>query len=104
MILMTEKKTRAGPTRRCDARCFDAKSGACNCICKGANHAVGLHKALANVRERFAPLVLCEHGNFFGDCEHGCTPTRWADKPKAGEIQITRKAVREMRRQAQAAT
>jgi hypothetical protein len=103
MILMTEKVGQ-GPTRRCDARCYNAKGGKCDCICRGKNHCAGVQKALANVRERFAPLVLCEHGNFFGDCPEGCTPTRWADKPKDGDIQITRKAVREMRRQAQAAS
>lgn len=33
---------------QCDARCYNATSPACSCICGGANHGVGLRKAAAN--------------------------------------------------------
>ncbi len=36
---------------RCDAKCHDAKGDTCNCICGGANHGVGLDKALQNTQE-----------------------------------------------------
>ena len=39
--------------RRCDAHCHDAKTpaSACECICGGKNHGVGLKKAQENTRE-----------------------------------------------------
>ena len=36
----------------CDAKCYDAKSLKCNCICRGTNHGVGLEQAVRNVAER----------------------------------------------------
>lgn len=36
---------------RCDAKCYAAKPGRCNCICGGKNHAQGETKALENTRE-----------------------------------------------------
>lgn len=36
---------------RCDAHCHDAAgigSAECDCICRGANHGVGLSQAIAN--------------------------------------------------------
>jgi len=47
MILLTQRV--GGVTRKCDARCFNAKSGGCDCICGGRNHGVGLEKALDNI-------------------------------------------------------
>ena len=95
MILMTQKVGQ-GPTRRCDARCYNAKGGKCDCICGGRNHCAGQQKALANVREMFAPVVLCIHDKIIGTCEHQCT------QPKgrvAGGIEVTHRAQRELRRQ-----
>jgi hypothetical protein len=37
--------------RRCDARCYDATGGECDCICAGKNHGAGLQLAEANTRE-----------------------------------------------------
>jgi hypothetical protein len=34
---------------RCDARCYDAKTGTCTCICGGINHKAGKAAASANV-------------------------------------------------------
>lgn len=38
--------------RRCDARCYNATKPKCNCICRGANHGVGLDQALDNINGR----------------------------------------------------
>lgn len=38
-------------TRRCDARCYDAEGGQCDCVCGGKNHGVGLKRAVDNTRE-----------------------------------------------------
>jgi len=34
---------------RCDAKCYDAKTPRCDCICGGANHGVGRNQAIENV-------------------------------------------------------
>jgi hypothetical protein len=40
--------------RTCNARCYNGKKEThCKCICGGANHAVGLEKALDNARRLF---------------------------------------------------
>ena len=42
-----------GKRIRCDATCYNAKannSHECMCICGGANHGVGLNKALENTQ------------------------------------------------------
>ena len=97
MILMTQKIGQ-GPTQRCDARCYNAKSGECKCICGGRNHGAGIDKALDNVRTMFAPLVLCEHDKILGTCEHGCTKP----KGRVGDVEVTRRAQRELRRHEEA--
>lgn len=38
---------------RCDARCYEAEGGECDCICGGRNHGVGLKRAVENNRELF---------------------------------------------------
>jgi hypothetical protein len=40
-----------GCVGRCDAKCYEAKEPACDCICRGANHGAGLTKAMENTRE-----------------------------------------------------
>lgn len=40
-----------GCVGRCDARCYDATSPECECICGGANHGAGLNQAAENTRE-----------------------------------------------------
>ena len=99
MILMTQKVGQ-GPTQRCDARCYNAKSGECKCICGGRNHGAGLKKALDNVHEMFAPLVECEHGKILGTCEHGCYKPRQPRKEsELDQVLVSRRAQRELRRQ-----
>jgi len=46
-----------GCVGRCDARCYNAKSKTCSCICGGVNHAVGRQQALDQTREYFADLT-----------------------------------------------
>ncbi len=40
-----------GCTGRCDARCYEATTGSCDCICGGLNHGVGVEQATENTRE-----------------------------------------------------
>lgn len=96
MILMTQKIGQ-GPTQRCDARCYNAIGGKCECICSGRNHGAGVEKALTNTREMFAPFILCEHGRFIGYCEHHCTEPAVKQAPE--QVEVTRRAVREIRKQ-----
>lgn len=94
MILMTQKIGQ-GPTQRCDARCYNAKGGNCECICGGRNHGAGEKKALDNVRTMFAPVVFCIHNKILGTCEEGCTKPRG----RVGDVEVTRRTLRELRRQ-----
>lgn len=43
---------------RCDAKCHDATSDVCHCICGGANHGVGIKKAIANTEEMAKNWIL----------------------------------------------
>jgi hypothetical protein len=40
-----------GCVGRCDARCYEAKSAKCHCICGGRNHSAGKLRAMENVAE-----------------------------------------------------
>lgn len=40
-----------GCVGRCDAKCYEATSPECDCICKGANHGAGLKQAVCNTRQ-----------------------------------------------------
>ena len=44
--------TSEGCVGRCDAKCYDAQSADCDCICGGTNHGAGLELAIENTRER----------------------------------------------------
>lgn len=79
MMLLTQK-IGDGPVRRCDARCYNAHGGECDCICGGRNHGAGVDKALDNVREMF----LGENG-----------PN---DAAKGLKIEVTRRAQRAIHR------
>ena len=71
-----------GCVGRCDARCYNAQSDHCDCICGGMNHGAGIERALENNSERFDPagalqdfakrngfdareLVVDHHGDLF---------------------------------------
>lgn len=47
-------------SRRCDAKCYNAESSDCDCVCNGRNHGAGLQKAQENV-EKMAEKILAEH-------------------------------------------
>jgi predicted RNase H-like HicB family nuclease len=40
-----------GCVGRCDAKCYNASSPDCDCVCQGANHGAGLMTAMANTQE-----------------------------------------------------
>ena len=42
---------------RCDARCHDAVTPVCNCICGGANHGVGEKQAIKNNQMRVEEMI-----------------------------------------------
>lgn len=48
MAVLIRQRLGGHQTRRCDARCYNAKGEKCTCICGGANHGVGLDKAVEN--------------------------------------------------------
>lgn len=43
--------TSQGCVGRCDAKCYEALTPVCDCICNGRNHGRGLDRAVANTRE-----------------------------------------------------
>ncbi|MGW0486170.1 hypothetical protein [Nonomuraea sp. NPDC003214] len=47
-----------GRVLRCDARCYLAANDTeCDCICKGANHGVGLHTALIMTKRQLEQWI-----------------------------------------------
>lgn len=44
-----------GCVGRCDAKCHEATSADCDCICGGRNHGRGFGQAVANTRELVDP-------------------------------------------------
>ena len=40
-----------GCVGRCDAKCYDATTPECDCICGGVNHGAGKQAAMDNTRE-----------------------------------------------------
>jgi hypothetical protein len=43
-----------GCVGRCDAKCYNAESPHCDCICGGRNHGVGKNRAIQNNEEMCA--------------------------------------------------
>lgn len=50
MTTLISSYTEDGHSRRCDAKCYNAKKSKCVCICRGANHGKGLEVAAANTQ------------------------------------------------------
>jgi hypothetical protein len=46
--------------RRCDEKCYSAKTAKCTCICGGKNHGVGLKQAQDNVHQ-IAERIIADH-------------------------------------------
>ena len=49
--------TSDGCVGRRDARCYNAHSPDCGCICGGANHGAGLARTVDNTRETFEQWI-----------------------------------------------
>ena len=45
MPVLMEVRNASGVVGKCDARCYEARSDHCNCVCGGANHGIGLYEA-----------------------------------------------------------
>ena len=45
MTLIVQRNDEGKITRRCDARCHDAKHDWCECICKGTYHGISNNQA-----------------------------------------------------------
>lgn len=45
---------------RCDAKCYNARSNECRCVCGGMNHGVGLRRAQKHTEEVVGQLL--RHG------------------------------------------
>ncbi|MCG3209846.1 MAG: hypothetical protein FOGNACKC_03473 [Anaerolineae bacterium] len=43
--------TSDGCVGRCDAKCYNATSAECDCVCGGANHGAGFQQAAENTRQ-----------------------------------------------------
>lgn len=68
----------SGETRRCDAKCHNAKNADCDCICAGVLHGAGSKTAELGLRisklidEMFGVHVDLEQQELFTDPERGC--------------------------------
>jgi hypothetical protein len=50
MTTLIASYSNCGCTGRCDAKCYDAVSPHCDCICQGKNHGAGRKQAVENTR------------------------------------------------------
>lgn len=50
-MTLIEVRNSDGLVGRCDAKCYEATSPKCTCICGGANHGAGKTQAMDNTRE-----------------------------------------------------
>ena len=51
MTLIEQRSGDGRLTGRCDARCYNARTPRCECVCGGKNHGVGLHMAIENMAD-----------------------------------------------------
>jgi len=65
MTTMISVHNSDGLVGRCDARCHDATSEVCDCVCGGRNHGVGESQAIENTRE-MAETMLEEYTERLG--------------------------------------
>lgn len=54
--VITQTSGDGSQTRRCDAKCHEAKHEKCTCICGGMNHGKGLKNAVENMRQLWETL------------------------------------------------
>ncbi len=50
-MVLIEVRNSDGIVGRCDAKCYEAETPGCTCICGGKNHGAGLKTALEKTRE-----------------------------------------------------
>jgi hypothetical protein len=51
MVTLISWHTSGGAEGRCDAKCYEAREPACDCICGGRNHGAGRQQAETNTME-----------------------------------------------------
>ena len=57
MTTLISWSSSSGAEGRCDAKCYNAASPDCDCICGGCNHGKGLSKALENTRQLAEQMI-----------------------------------------------
>ncbi|RMH70190.1 MAG: hypothetical protein D6675_10330 [Gemmatimonadetes bacterium] len=70
MAVLIEVRNSSGVIGRCDAKCYDAETQECHCICGGQNHGAGLERAIRNTR-KYADQWLTRYAR-----QHGLTDFR----------------------------
>lgn len=46
-----------GCVGRCDAKCYNAVTSYCECVCGGANHGVGMKQAIQQAQDHFKEWI-----------------------------------------------
>ena len=57
MTTLISVHTSDGCVGRCDAKCHEATSPHCDCVCGGMNHGVGHDRAVENTRAHAAEMA-----------------------------------------------
>lgn len=76
-----------GVVGRCDARCHDAVTGDCDCICGGANHGRGTAFAIDNTRQRIDRFTSSTALNIF-ESRHHAGATRVEAMPDVTQLDL----------------
>jgi hypothetical protein len=64
MTKLIELRDGKHPASACDAKCYNAKSPICDCICNGLNHGIGLPAAIDRTRRdgaRYVAQYVADH-------------------------------------------
>lgn len=64
----------SGCVGRCDAKCYDARTPDCDCICGGKNHGAGRQQAQQNIEREFFGDTLANLRHEF-EVRHGVKVT-----------------------------
>lgn len=57
MVTLIALYSNDGCVGRCDAKCYEAESGPCDCICGGVNHGAGRARAEAQTRTHAERMI-----------------------------------------------
>lgn len=63
--LILHKNTQGAITGRCDAKCYNAKSPKCTCVCGGMNHGTGYNQAIDKTHEHGCILMDAQEAGHF---------------------------------------